>query len=220
VQFADHVRAISSTQLDLVGVVDFPEHLAHRLRGFDEIITWYGTNRPDFRQAMSHVHQRCTFLNALPDSQPAVDFYSRQVGAPPGLIPRIQVKAAELRQTIVIHPFSGSPQKNWPLENYLALRLPTERADNRFESLLDLASWMSGANLYIGNDSGISHLAAAIGLPSVVLFGPTNPNVWAPRGKNVRILHHQPLYELPVETVLQAATLAAGETRDALRNFA
>jgi ADP-heptose:LPS heptosyltransferase len=42
--------------------------------------------------------------------------------------------------------------------------------------------------VYIGNDSGISHLAAAAGAPVVALFGPTDPAVWAPRGPRVRIL--------------------------------
>ncbi len=199
------MRAISSTQLDLVGVIEFPERLAERLRAFDEVITWYGTNRPEFRQEMTQVQPRCTFLSALPESEPAVDFYLRQVSGPLGLVPRIQVDPFEQRRSVVIHPFSGSAKKNWPLEKYreLAQRLPAEWADNRFDNLMDLASWMRGARVYIGNDSGISHLAAAIGLPSVVLFGPTDPLIWAPRGDNVRILHHQPLSQLPVDEVLK-----------------
>jgi ADP-heptose:LPS heptosyltransferase len=43
-------------------------------------------------------------------------------------------------------------------------------------------------SIFIGHDSGISHLAAAAGAKCVLLFGPTDPNVWAPRNKNVRIL--------------------------------
>jgi hypothetical protein len=205
VQFADCVRAISATQLDLVGVVDFPERLAERLRAFDEVISWYGANRPEFRQEMTRVQPRCTFLMALPETEPAVDFYLRQVGGPPGLVPRIAVEAVEQRRSVVIHPFSGSAKKNWPLKNYreLAQRLPAEWADNRFDNLLDLALWMRGASVYVGNDSGISHLAAAIGMRSVVLFGPTDPEIWGPRGEHVRILRHQPLSELPVDEVLK-----------------
>jgi ADP-heptose:LPS heptosyltransferase len=41
--------------------------------------------------------------------------------------------------------------------------------------------------MYIGNDSGITHLAAAVGTPVLALFGPTNPEVWAPRGPHVRV---------------------------------
>ena len=43
-------------------------------------------------------------------------------------------------------------------------------------------------SIFIGHDSGISHLAAAAGANCILLFGPTNPNVWAPRNKNVRVL--------------------------------
>jgi heptosyltransferase-2 len=43
-------------------------------------------------------------------------------------------------------------------------------------------------SIFIGHDSGISHLAAAAGANCVLLFGPTDPNVWAPRNKNVRVL--------------------------------
>jgi ADP-heptose:LPS heptosyltransferase len=119
---------------------------------------------------------------------------------------------------VVIHPFSGSAKKNWPIENYRALaeRLPMPvewvagpeeslRDAKRLDNLLVLASWMRGCELYIGNDSGISHLAAAIGLPAVVLFGPTDPNVWAPQGDAVQILQHNPLSALAVDPVLAAA---------------
>ena len=48
------------------------------------------------------------------------------------------------------------------------------------------ASFAHGASqAYVGNDSGVSHLAAALGVPTVAVFGPTDPNVWAPRGPSV-----------------------------------
>jgi len=43
-------------------------------------------------------------------------------------------------------------------------------------------------SIFIGHDSGISHLAAAAGANCILLFGPTDPNVWAPQNSNVRIL--------------------------------
>ena len=49
-------------------------------------------------------------------------------------------------------------------------------------------NWPAGwrrRGLYIGNDSGITHLAAAVGTPVLALFGPTDPEVWAPRGPHV-----------------------------------
>jgi heptosyltransferase-2 len=53
--------------------------------------------------------------------------------------------------------------------------------------LTDLAAVLE-PSIFIGHDSGISHLAAAAGANCVLLFGPTDPNVWAPRNENVRVL--------------------------------
>ena len=75
----------------------------------------------------------------------------------------------------------------------------------RFENLYDLACWLSSARLYIGNDSGITHLAAASGAPVLALFGPTDPAIWAPRG-DVRVLHAN-LEQISVDAVLAAAAL-------------
>jgi heptosyltransferase-3 len=226
IQFADCVRAISSTQLDLVFADEFPSGLAASLRNFDEIVSWYGANRPEFRAAMQSVHPRCTFLNALPGLNwqgHASDFFLRQVGAPEGLAPRIAVDAVIPRESVVMQPFSGSANKNWPLEKYreLASSLPlavewTAGPEEvlegawRTDSLLELARWMKGARLYVGNDSGISHLAAAIGVPAVVLVGPTDPGVWAPQGETVRLIRYRPLAELAVDVVWEACRYAAG----------
>ena len=50
-------------------------------------------------------------------------------------------------------------------------------------------SLLRKCHLYLGHDSGISHLAAACGLKCLLLFGPTNPGVWAPRNKQVKVIH-------------------------------
>jgi ADP-heptose:LPS heptosyltransferase len=57
----------------------------------------------------------------------------------------------------------------------------------RIDDLYELARWLAGARLYVGNDSGITHLAAAVGTPVLALFGPSDPGIWAPRGENVRV---------------------------------
>jgi heptosyltransferase-2 len=53
--------------------------------------------------------------------------------------------------------------------------------------LTDLAAVLEHS-IFIGHDSGISHLAAAAGANCILLFGPTDPHVWAPRNKNVRVI--------------------------------
>jgi ADP-heptose:LPS heptosyltransferase len=51
-----------------------------------------------------------------------------------------------------------------------------------------VAAILSSCRLYVGNDSGVSHLAAAMGVPTVAIFGPTDPDIWKPRGPAVRVV--------------------------------
>jgi heptosyltransferase III len=205
-RFADRARAIPATGLDLVGVTEFPLRLLKELHGFDSIVSWYGAKRAEFRDAVAGLP--FTFFPALPQdhSLHATDFYLEQARtiepcASDG-IPRIRCDV-ERENFAVIHPFSGSPRKNWPLEKFLSLAARLERsmpvrwcagADDpplagaiRIENLYELGCWLARARLYIGNDSGVTHLAAAVGTPVLALFGPTDPAVWAPRGANIRV---------------------------------
>ena len=228
VRFVDKVRPISSTGIDLVGVGDLAMNTALRetLLRFDSIVSWYGANRPAFREAIAALGVPCQFHAALPPpdcSAHATDFFAGQVGAPSGLIPRIDVPARMRTDSVVIHPFSGSARKNWPLASYaqLADKLPLkvewtagpeEHLPNavHFPNLADLAVWIASARLYIGNDSGITHLAAAAATNTLALFGPTSPESWAPRGANVAMLRNDPLSELPLKAVLEAANRLLG----------
>jgi hypothetical protein len=58
----------------------------------------------------------------------------------------------------------------------------------RNEGLLFVASLMSSAGVYVGNDSGITHLAGLAGCPTIAIFGPTDPLLWKPQGRMVRIV--------------------------------
>jgi heptosyltransferase-2 len=71
----------------------------------------------------------------------------------------------------------------------LQAALPNERlemAENL--PLTALAKELRNCAAFIGHDSGISHLAAAVGTPSLLLYGPTDPAIWAPQNPNVRVL--------------------------------
>ncbi len=193
--------------------------LVERLKSFDEVVSWYGTNRPEFRSAFDALGVPCRFCDALPPKESAVhatDFFCGQVGAPLGATPKIICKnEPNSRSAAVIHPFSGSYNKNWPLSSFRILAgllgrpvewlaapdevVPLEA--KRFDNLRELAEWVRGAGLYIGNDSGITHLAAAAGVRTIALFGSTSPEVWAPRGENVTVIRHQPLADLTPESV-------------------
>jgi hypothetical protein len=208
IQFGDCVRAIASTGLDLVGFEDLEDAGLRALAGFDSIVSWYGTNRPDFREAVADLP--FVFHPALPAdrSQHAVDFYLSQVGGPVGAVPRIAYPR-EKGEFIAMHPFSGSASKNWPLENFHALAgmfdIPVHFCHDRFETLDQLAAWLACARVFVGNDSGITHLAAAVGTPVVAIFRTTDPAVWAPRGSDVVVLQDPDVDEVrrAVETVCE-----------------
>jgi heptosyltransferase-2 len=78
-----------------------------------------------------------------------------------------------------------------------------------------LTSQLAGSALYAGHDTGISHLAAAAGTPCLLLFGPTDPGVWAPPHDHVRVLRAPAgkLEELSVSTVVSALRPMLGTLR-------
>lgn len=119
---------------------------------------------------------------------------------------------------VVIHPGSGSPRKNWPAENFAALAQalwkrfggklvvlqgPADEeavakmvqaaagfplAVKSSLSLRELAALLAGASLVVGNDSGVSHLAGAVGAPIVAIFCATDPAIWGvlqPQARNL-----------------------------------
>jgi len=213
-RFADRARSIPSTGLDLLGVTEPPKRLLDELRGFDSVVSWYGANRPNFRELVGRLGLPFHFFPALPPEGAglhATDFYLEQVRALARCasdgIPRIPcpVSGDAAREGFaVIHPFSGSPKKNWPLEKFRELagileqtmpvdwcvgpQDPPLEGAVRIDDLYQLAYWLARARLYFGNDCGITHLAAAVGTPVIALFGPTDPAVWAPRGPHVQVI--------------------------------
>jgi heptosyltransferase-3 len=124
----------------------------------------------------------------------------------------------DARSTLALHPGSGSERKNWPEEKWadllqhlvnstdfdllliggeaegerlqrLAAALPpmrTQVAQSR--ALADLARMLQASAAFIGHDSGISHLAAAVGLPCVILWANTIEEIWRPPQEKVVIL--------------------------------
>jgi heptosyltransferase-3 len=221
IRFADRVRAISSTGLDLLGLPGLHPHpsLVEYLRGFDRIVSWYGSNRDEFRQTTAALNLPFEFLPALPDATGGVhccDFFLEQAGCPMGGCPRIDVEVVRGAAFAAIHPFSGSPRKNWPIARFrkLAEKLPfpvswcagpeEDLPDaTRYENLYELGCWLASARVYIGNDSGITHVAAGVGVPVVAIFGPSDPAVWAPCGERTRVVHGT-LETITVEEVMNA----------------
>jgi hypothetical protein len=220
IRFASRVRALRGTGLDLVEIPGADtSHVIETLRGFDSIVSWYGANREEFRSRVQDLPFE--FHAALPDEAGpfhAADFFLAQAGGQPPAIPRIAVPEVTRENFAVIHPYSGSTRKNWPLEHFeeLAGRLPIPvrwcagpedpPLPNAvvIPDLYDIACWLASARLFIGNDSGIGHLAAAVGTPVVTIFGPMNPSVWAPRASKSRFVKAE-LSEVTVDAVLDAS---------------
>jgi ADP-heptose:LPS heptosyltransferase len=128
------------------------------------------------------------------------------------------VRGLHPAETVILQPGAGSAAKAWPGFASLARRLRdtgvpvvalagpadgfaverlvgsggsgalTEDRLARDWPLARVAALLSRARAAVGNDSGPTHLAAAVGCPTVALFGPTDPAVWAPIGRHVRVL--------------------------------
>jgi heptosyltransferase-2 len=136
---------------------------------------------------------------------------------------------------LAVHPGSGAAAKNWPAERFAAVvralsaespwLLVSGPADDAAAATLarqpgavrahalpprTLGALLAGAGLFVGNDSGVTHLAAAFGAPTLALFGPTAPAQWAPLGVNARVVSARggAMDGLSVDEVLEAARAA------------
>jgi heptosyltransferase-3 len=117
---------------------------------------------------------------------------------------------------IFIHPGSGGRKKCWPISNFIKIASLMETKGRRpefilgpaeydlfemllqwkplkvkvhkVETLTELALLLKTSGGFIGNDSGVSHLSAFLGLPTVAVFGPSDPDVWKPMGRAVKIV--------------------------------
>jgi len=121
------------------------------------------------------------------------------------------------RPVLAIHPGSGGRYKCWDFTRFIEVSHqakghlgfqslfilgPAERGFapklknslGRDVAILDsvplpiLAGALTWCSGYLGNDSGVTHLAAALGIPTVAIFGPTDPHLWGPVGQHVRVL--------------------------------
>jgi hypothetical protein len=111
-----------------------------------------------------------------------------------------------LRPGEFLEVISGEAEEEWVGDLLAQWRgLPVRQ--HRFRPLRELADLLAGCRGYLGHDTGISHLAAASGVPCLLLFGPTNPGIWAPRNPGTRVLHAPGghLDQLAVAPVIGAA---------------
>ncbi len=204
-RFADSAQSIVASGLDRLGLLPAND-VIERLRRFDSVLSWYGAARSEFRDLVGELDLPFHFLPALPPGDGhAVEFYNeqaRQFGAKPSRFPGVDCPPAE-RTFAVIHPFASNAAKRAPMAVFesAAKKLaeimpvhwlcgPEEELEGavRIENLYELACWLRRARIFVGNDSGISHLAAAVGTPVQAFFRTTDPKAWAPRGQSVNTI--------------------------------
>jgi ADP-heptose:LPS heptosyltransferase len=126
-----------------------------------------------------------------------------------------RLHALKEKALLVMAPGSGAGEKNWPAAYFatvgrwwrertggavIILLGPVEKERGGFDmltgefiaaqdlSLAQVAALLARSDLYCGNDSGITHLCAALGATTMAVFGPSDPRIWAPRGPKVTLL--------------------------------
>ncbi|MBL9199438.1 MAG: glycosyltransferase family 9 protein [Opitutaceae bacterium] len=184
------------------------------LGGFDLVVSWWPDPDGALRRHFPR-HPAQAFLagDAHPQVAPAAAHYCATL-RPLGLETREYfvrlAPESTARAGIAVHPGSGSLRKNWPLDRWLALvaelpapvtlilgeaelardswPTPSGATVLRQPPLEKLAAHLATCRLFLGHDSGVSHLAAACGAPCVLLFGPTDPEIWAPPAPHVRVI--------------------------------
>ncbi|WP_448583889.1 glycosyltransferase family 9 protein [Thermocrinis sp.] len=111
-----------------------------------------------------------------------------------------------MKDKVVLHPSSGSKKKNPPLELFMRIEKffhsfgyeciylvgeadswLKDHVKNYVELLdpLEMAKHIKSARLFVGNDSGVSHLSSYLGIPTFVFYGPTDWRIWKPIGEKV-----------------------------------
>ena len=250
---ADVVRSLDEAGLAAwfdASASELPVEEARYVAGYDRIYCLLHDPEGVVRGKLARVvGQRLACLTPLVTDTHAVDHFLRVLPDDPGApvlrrVPELRLPAElleagrsrlrSLGATAVLHPGSGSPAKNWPLERYreLARRLAVAgkfkpvfilgeaeaRLAGAFDaelpvltglSILEAAAVLAASSVIVANDSGIAHLAAAVGARVVALFGPTDPALWGPRGARVKVVRAVPptaggLTDLAVDAVLAA----------------
>lgn len=161
----------------------------------------------------------------------AAHWYAHCLGVDIALPFRCKFPAADGAPDVILHPGSGDPKKNWPLERFEAIAERLRSAGHGYAwcvgpaevgaagltpavpamPLVALAGLLTGARLFIGNDSGIGHLASVAGCPALAIFGATDPAVWGPMGTDARVVQGAPWPS--VEAVWSVARECLDESR-------
>lgn len=148
------------------------------------------------------------------------------LGVPRCPIPRARLSArprASAKPYAVIHPVASQPDKTWPPDRFLAVADQLDSLETVFIAgpgedlspfsryrcitgapLCETMSLIAGASVFIGNDSGPAHIAAGFGIPVVVLFGSSDPVIWAPWQTPSQVIARSPIENIGVDEVISS----------------
>ncbi len=151
------------------------------------------------------------------------------------------LRRREGNRLVAVHPGGGGVHKCWPKQNFAAMvdellgagvRVILLLGPVELEAEMDigqlvfpsvfrisprtvaqLAAVLERVDLFVGNDSGPGHVAAAVGTPTVSLFGPTNPVVWRPLGPKAAVIASEngDIDSIPVAVVVRTVLSALEE---------
>lgn len=191
---------------------------------------WIG----DFFRAAELCQERGPLVNSIISSPtPTIQLSDESIRAGRKIL-EAAVGARGSRLSLLIHPGSGGRSKNWPIERFIALAGAWQSAGHRAAFLIgpveqeqlapmilsnmartaplvgsndlrEVAACLLSADCVLSNDSGISHLAAAVGGRVVAIFGPTDPVTWRPVGSRVMVVREAGGWPT-TEQVLMAVT--------------
>jgi ADP-heptose:LPS heptosyltransferase len=130
----------------------------------------------------------------------AADHLLRTLGLERPELPDLWIQTSN---DIIVHPAAGGLQKIWPHFESLASKLPNSVMLPRQNlPLVEVSHCLRRCRAYVGNDSGITHLAAYVGCPTIALFGPTDPRIWGPIGRRSRIIWKSKLEDIAVDEIV------------------
>ncbi len=161
------------------------------------------------------VAKECAFRNAANRRLPAADRAARRIRAREKCWPLENFaslggelskgRAVDVRSRHRKVVFVLGPVEMERLEKSQIDRLRRDFAVLESPPLEMLAGLLADCSVYVGNDSGVSHLAAGVGAPCLALFGPTSPRHFAPLGPRVKVIAAPNMGEIVVNRVVRAA---------------
>ncbi|MEW6511457.1 MAG: glycosyltransferase family 9 protein [Bacteroidota bacterium] len=228
---SDMLAYLSGARIRIgAGSIDGKENPSAFFFTHPRFLDWRG--RPGYHQVQRNID---IWPEPLPPTDPSLEITlsGHKIGEGKSFVSN--VKAGRAR-AIVYHPGAGKPPNKWPASRFAQVAEELSRSEDSVvvitsgpmdalatqeminglsvgyhlvqnEPVRRVAAILKFADLLITNDTGIMHIGAGVGTPVLSLFGPTDPEQWAPIGARHRYLRGEggDIAEIPVDDVLSNA---------------